>query len=235
MILCWAFFAQDIKFYSTQTAAICVDGRLLGQPLEAGMDRVSVDDTKLLRKGEVREMRCAFQVAVYACRDEGLVISDWNGRCNRLESQPSFPPDGWPTRIDDNLQLFCRRYKNNCDPYSSKCDAYSTADVCTQPCWDCEAGQCDAYENSTSRCKRDFLRQDPYPCYTIFNDAKAGVREVVAVFPAKLLIGGIVSSLGLIGLSACCCFEVKRYLTHEEARTVSSGVDHEIEMRGAAH
>lgn len=173
----WFHFAKDLKFYSEQQPATCVDGRVMNETVSHS--RIGVDDSK--RNKNSVTMECSFPVAVYICLDEAIEPEEWNGQCKNLAQTPSYNDHEWPRRNEEVGVNCCA---GNC----------MGGDKCDDKKWSCSNGACNAYEKSARLCASK-LRSEPYKCFTVQGQPEEGVRDEASSFPAGWLAGALLCTI----------------------------------------
>jgi len=197
----WSQFVSDLSFYKEERAAMCVDGRLMGESFL--QSKVGVDDSQR-HKGTVT-MQCSFPVAVYPCYDDDIDAGAWDGKCRTLAVSPAFVDGEWPRRMEES-GITCQSQN------------LPGSDQCSDRKWSCSSGTCDAYEKSIRLCAGK-MRQEAYPCFTIKGEPGEGIREESSNFPIGWLIGGLVA----VCCNLSCCFLLVRSF-HEEDNCVQKTV-----------
>lgn len=179
----WVKFASDLRFHAEQIAAMCVDGRAMGQSLT--QSRLGVDDSK--RNKNAVTMQCSFPVAVYPCLDEAVEVGEWSGQCRSLATVPAFKEDEWPRRVEEAGVKCC----------AGACIA---GDKCSDNEWSCSTGACNAYDKSIRLCAHK-MRREPYKCFVIDGEPEEGIREEPSSFPIGWLIGALFCTFFSMGCS----------------------------------
>lgn len=189
----WFKFASDLRFHAEQIAAMCVDGRAMGEPLT--QSRLGVDDSK--RHKHSVTMQCSFPVAVYPCLDEIEDLDEWSGQCRSLAAVPAFPKDEWPRRMEE--------------PGIGCFEGDLGGDKCSDNAWSCSTGACSAYDKSIRLCAFK-IRTEPYKCFVIDGRPEEGIREEASGFPIGWFMGALSCTFLSLG---CLTFTMVRVSKEE--------------------
>lgn len=119
-------------------------------------------------------MRCLFPVVVYPCPGGSREF------CREFASSEALPT--WREKYKDAGVTCYRHWTIG----GSQCDHFD---------WECSDRSCDAKGKSLQLCA-DILETDPYDCYYVEDNFKAGVRKAATGFP--------VGSMALLWLATMC-------------------------------